>query len=115
MQPVKLLNVLLIILLTMSVASCGIVPLWVSVTHTIGDVILTKETGKSSYEHVASTITGKDCKFIRILKDKKILITGATGGIGYSLVKKFNELDANILASGTNELKLSNLSKGSGT
>ena len=46
-----------------------------------------------------------------ILKDKKILITGATGGIGYSLVKKFNELDANILASGTNELKLSNLSK----
>ena len=41
-----------------------------------------------------------------ILKDKKILITGATGGIGYSLVKKFNELDANILASGTNELKL---------
>ena len=46
-----------------------------------------------------------------ILKDKKILITGATGGIGYSLVKKFNELDANILASGTTELKLSNLSK----
>ena len=46
-----------------------------------------------------------------ILKDKKILITGATGGIGYSLVKKFNELDANILASGTNESKLSSLSK----
>ena len=46
-----------------------------------------------------------------ILKDKKILITGATGGIGYSLVKKFNEFNANILASGTNELKLSNLSK----
>jgi|DEB0MinimDraft_12_1074336.scaffolds.fasta_scaffold69619_2 hypothetical protein len=75
MQPVKLLNVLLIILLTMSVASCGIVPLWVSVTHTIGDVILTKETGKSSYEHVASTITGKDCKFTRILKDKKICMS----------------------------------------
>ena len=46
-----------------------------------------------------------------ILKDKKVLITGATGGIGYSLVKKFNELDANILASGTNESKLSSLSK----
>tara|TARA_X000000950_G_scaffold267964_1_gene344995 strand:+ start:343 stop:1074 length:732 start_codon:yes stop_codon:yes gene_type:complete len=46
-----------------------------------------------------------------ILKDKKILITGATGGIGYSLVKKFNELDANILASGTNDAKLANLLK----
>jgi 3-oxoacyl-[acyl-carrier protein] reductase len=46
-----------------------------------------------------------------ILKDKKILITGATGGIGYSLVKKFNELDAKIIASGTNEEKLSNLLK----
>ena len=46
-----------------------------------------------------------------ILKDKKILITGATGGIGYSLVKKFNDLDAKILASGTNEVKLANLSK----
>ena len=46
-----------------------------------------------------------------ILKDKKILITGATWGIGYSLVKKFNDLDAKILASGTNEVKLANLSK----
>ena len=25
------------------------------------------------------------------LKDKKVIITGATGGIGYSLVKKFSE------------------------
>ena len=45
------------------------------------------------------------------LKNKKILITGATGGIGYSLVKKFNELNATILATGTNLEKLSNLKK----
>ena len=31
------------------------------------------------------------------LKNKKILITGATGGIGNSLVKKFNEHDSLIL------------------
>ena len=37
------------------------------------------------------------------LKNKKILITGATGGIGNSVVKKFYELGANIVASGTNE------------
>ena len=43
------------------------------------------------------------------LKDKKILITGATGGIGYSLVKKFYGLGSFILATGTNEDKLDKL------
>ena len=45
------------------------------------------------------------------LKDKKILITGATGGIGYSLVKKFYELGSIVLATGTNNDKLENLKK----
>ncbi len=44
-------------------------------------------------------------------KDKKILITGATGGIGNSLVKKFLSLDATILATGTNDEKLNILKK----
>ena len=35
------------------------------------------------------------------LKNKKILITGATGGIGKTLVKKFLELGAEVLASGS--------------
>ena len=43
------------------------------------------------------------------LKNKKILITGATGGIGLSLVEKFNNLGSLILATGTNEEKLKNL------
>ena len=45
------------------------------------------------------------------LKNKKILITGATGGIGNSLVEKFNSLGAIVLATGTNEEKLKNLKK----
>ena len=45
------------------------------------------------------------------LKNKKILITGATGGIGNSLVKKFYDLGSTILATGTNEEKLNNLKK----
>ena len=45
------------------------------------------------------------------LKNKKILITGATGGIGYSLVKKFYELGSVVLATGTNEIKLDQLKK----
>ena len=43
------------------------------------------------------------------LENKKILITGATGGIGHSLIKKFNDLGSTILATGTNEAKLKNL------
>ena len=45
------------------------------------------------------------------LKNKKILITGATGGIGNCLVEKFNNLGSIILATGTNEEKLNNLKK----
>ena len=44
-------------------------------------------------------------------KNKKILITGATGGIGYALVKKFISLDGTVLATGTNNEKLQSLKK----
>ena len=40
------------------------------------------------------------------LKNKKVLITGATGGIGNNLVKKFYELGSSVVATGTNEEKL---------
>ena len=42
-------------------------------------------------------------------KDKKIIITGATGGIGNALVKKFVELEGVVLATGTNSEKLNKL------
>ncbi len=45
------------------------------------------------------------------LKNKKVLITGATGGIGQSLIQKFYNLDSIILATGTNENKLAKLQK----
>ena len=45
------------------------------------------------------------------LKNKKVLITGATGGIGNCILKKLDELGAKIVASGTNEQKLINLKK----
>ena len=44
-------------------------------------------------------------------KNKKILITGATGGIGGSLVKKFISLGGNVLASGTKSEKLDLIKK----
>ena len=45
------------------------------------------------------------------LKDKNIIVTGASGGIGNSIVKKLNESGANILASGTRIEKLKELKK----
>ena len=43
------------------------------------------------------------------LKNKNIIVTGATGGIGNSIVKKLYEYGANILASGTKIDKLEKL------
>ena len=45
------------------------------------------------------------------LKNKKILITGATGGIGNALVEKFYNFGSTIVATGTNPTKLENLKK----
>ena len=45
------------------------------------------------------------------LKDKNIVVTGASGGIGNSIVKKLYESGANILASGTRIEKLEELKK----
>ena len=44
-------------------------------------------------------------------KNKKILVTGATGGIGRALVKKFSSLEGNVLATGTKNEKLDLLKK----
>ena len=43
------------------------------------------------------------------LKNKNIIVTGASGGIGNSIVKKLNDCGANILASGTKIEKLEEL------
>ena len=43
------------------------------------------------------------------LENKKIIITGATGGIGNSIVKKLSDAGAKILATGTRIEKLEEL------
>ena len=45
------------------------------------------------------------------LEKKNIIVTGASGGIGNSIIKKLNEEGANILASGTRIEKLEELKK----
>ena len=44
-------------------------------------------------------------------KNKNILITGASGGIGNELIKKFVALGGNVLGSGTKTEKLDLLKK----
>ncbi len=44
-------------------------------------------------------------------KGKKIIVTGATGGIGKDIVKKFISLEGNVLATGTKVENLENLKK----
>ena len=43
------------------------------------------------------------------LKNKKIIVTGASGGIGNAIVKKLTECGANVLATGTKVKKLEDL------
>ena len=44
-------------------------------------------------------------------KNKNILITGASGGIGHELVKKFTSLGGNVMGTGTKAEKLDILKK----
>ena len=45
------------------------------------------------------------------LEKKNIIVTGATGGIGHSIIEKLNKCGANILASGTKIEKLEEIKK----
>ena len=44
------------------------------------------------------------------LENKRVIITGATGGIGDAITKSFVDNKAKVLATGTNEDKLNKLS-----
>ena len=48
---------------------------------------------------------------INTLENKNVLITGASGGLGRSLCKKFGSCNTNIYAMGRNKEKLIALSK----
>ena len=45
------------------------------------------------------------------LKNNNVIVTGSTGGIGNSIIKKLYDSGANILATGTKEEKLQELKK----
>ena len=71
----KLSRILLTVSMGIFLSGCGIMPMWVSISHTIGDAILSLNTGKSSGEHGLSFITGRDCQFIRVIDGQDICMT----------------------------------------
>ena len=56
-------------------SGCGIMPMWVSIVHTVTDVVLSVESGKSSGEHALSFITGRDCQFLRVIDNQNICMS----------------------------------------
>ena len=76
---VKSLRNTLIILLSVALSSCTLLPFPVnhilSAAHTLIDVNLHEETGKTSAEHLASRATEKDCQFIRVLDSEPACMT----------------------------------------
>ena len=46
-----------------------------TVSHTAVDIVLVRETGRTSGEHGLSYISGKDCQFIRLLDNQKICMS----------------------------------------
>ena len=70
---------ILIILLSIMMSGCSILPFPVnhilSAAHTIVDVNLREETGKTSAEHLASEVTKKDCQFVRVIDSADACIT----------------------------------------
>lgn len=68
-------NILISLFSLTLLTGCGILPMWVSMTHTVADVILHDKTGKTSSELVLSEVTEKDCKFIRFIDTNIICMT----------------------------------------
>ena len=68
-----------LIIFTILTGGCSILPFPVnhilSAAHTIIDVNLHEETGKTSSEHLASRATKKDCQFIRVIDSMDACLT----------------------------------------
>ena len=68
-------RILSVIAMGVFLSGCGIIPMWASIVHTVGDVILSVNTGKSSGEHGLSFITGRDCQFLRVIDNQNICMS----------------------------------------
>ena len=68
-------RILAVVIMGAFLSGCGIMPMWISVVQAVTDVALSVATGKSSSEHGLSTLTGKDCQFIRIIDEQNVCMS----------------------------------------
>ena len=68
-------RILAVVIMGACLSGCGIMPMWVSIVHTVTDAALSVTTGKSSSEHGLSALTGKDCQFIRIIDNQNVCMS----------------------------------------
>jgi len=69
--------IVITVLLSLGVTTaCSLVLPWqIATAITAGDLALTKETGKSSSEHIVGSITGTNCQWVRLLQYEKVCMT----------------------------------------
>ena len=71
---------------------------------------LVKRIDKSVKINTINSVSDiQELKNMTLLKNKNIIVTGASGGIGNSIIKKLYENEANLLATGTKVEKLKEL------
>ena len=69
--------IVIIVLLSLgATTACSLILPWqIATAITAGDLALTKETGKSSSEHIVGGITGTNCQWSRLLVNEKVCMT----------------------------------------
>jgi hypothetical protein len=89
------IKILLIALGVVCLSGCGL-PYPLGLLHTAGDVVLADQTGKTSSEHLASEVTKKDCKWIRVI-DAALVCMSKEEEIDYILSKNCETVTWNWL------------------
>ncbi len=72
-KPITIIT--LLVSLSMTSACSLILPWEISTALTAGDFMLASETGKSSSEHIAEELTGKQCRWSRALQEESLCMT----------------------------------------
>ena len=72
---IRLQTFLIVLIISLSLNGCGTVPWPFSVVHTAADIMISRQTGKSTSEHAWGKVIQKDCQWSRLFSDWKLCLT----------------------------------------